>query len=287
MRLRGAAILGVVAGLQLATPAVAQPAASVPSGCGLAPELEQRLAYVLDAGERIAYSGTMLIEYNNDREFVDVDSAKAPGMGSLLRLSREADAGAELVALRRPSERQPCELASYYAFSVESGQVVAGRDAYRLTIRPKDTLRLGYVMDVDSDNHIPLRVVTATPDGQVLERYEFARIETRAAPEGRAEASTGLEPSYAFAALPPGFALVSHGRNPVDYRVVSDGLSAVSVFVEPQPRALADGEGVVLRGATLAYTRGTADDLLITVLGEIPVSTARLLADAVRVERTQ
>ena len=76
--------------------------------------------------------------------------------------------------------------------------------------------------------------------------------------------------------------MIGEGSDPIDFLVASDGMASVTVFIEEQPRALTDGEGVVLRGSTLAYTRGTADNYLITVMGEVPVATARLLADAIR-----
>ena len=67
--------------------------------------------------------------------------------------------------------------------------------------------------------------------------------------------------------------------------VVSDGLATASVFVEPLPLGAPGGEGAVIQGATLTYTRGvpgSGGGLLISVLGEVPLVTARLLADAVR-----
>ena len=272
----------LVGGLLAATPGAAQPASSVDT-CGLGSELHGRLAGLLAASDDASYRGTLLIEYNNDREFVAVDSSDQQGVASLTRLSRKAGAAAETVPLvSAGSDRTPCDLARWYAVSSDDGHVVAGRAAYRLTIRPRDTLRLGFVMDVDTEHHIPLRVVTATADGQVLERYEFADVELSSRDAAPASASVPSASAYEFSALPPGFSVVASGTKPVANLVVSDGLSAVSVFIEPLPASLAEGEGVVLRGATLVYTRGTQNDHLITVLGEVPVTTARLLADAIR-----
>ena len=67
--------------------------------------------------------------------------------------------------------------------------------------------------------------------------------------------------------------------------MVSDGLATASVFVEPLPAGAPVGEGAIIEGATLTYTRGVrsaSGGLLISVLGEVPFVTARLLADAVR-----
>ena len=64
--------------------------------------------------------------------------------------------------------------------------------------------------------------------------------------------------------------------------MLSDGLATVSVFVENQPNSLPSGEGFALRGSSLTYTRGNAQRQLVTVLGEVPITTARLLAEALR-----
>jgi sigma-E factor negative regulatory protein RseB len=63
-------------------------------------------------------------------------------------------------------------------------------------------------------------------------------------------------------------------------------LATASVFLEPLPPGAAPGEAGVIEGATLAYTRGVSvagqKGVLISVLGEVPMVTARLLADAIR-----
>ncbi len=252
--------------------------------CGLPSELASRLRTMLAAGEKVGYRGTLLIEYGNDREFVAVDTASPEGPVQYTRLNRSASATPQTVVLPSYGYRRGlCELQQWYSFAVEaSDQVVAGRSTWRLSARPRDTLRLGYLMDIDRTSGVPLRVITITPEGQILERFEFADVAlTDTPPVAVSVASTG-HAGYRFAGLPPGFSLIAEGAEPVDFLVASDGMASVSVFIEDQPRALTDGEGVVLRGSTLAYTRGTADNYLITVMGEVPVATARLLADGIR-----
>ena len=251
--------------------------------CGLPAELASRLRLMLAAGEQVGYRGTLLIEYSNDREFVAVDTA-ADGPVQYTRLNHSDTPIPQTVALPSYGYRRGlCELQQWYSFAVEaSDQVVAGRSTWRLSARPRDTLRLGYIMDIDRISGMPLRVVTITPEGQILERFEFANITLTDTPPTFMPAVSANSARYRFAGLPPGFALIGEGSDPIDFLVASDGMASVTVFIEEQPRALTDGEGVVLRGSTLAYTRGTADNYLITVMGEVPVATARLLADAIR-----
>lgn len=260
--------------------------------CGLSPELEESVNRLLQSGSHYNYSGTLLVEYGSDREFVAVNARQ--GQDNLLtRLSRRAGAPLETVIAERREAATACSLARLYAFSAETPQVVAGRATWRLSIRPRDTLRLGYLMDIDVQSDLPLRVVSATPDGQVLERFEFAQFQLgdhsqavqlpTATPKPISTVAVTSTPRFRFAGLPPGFTLVGRDDPPVAHAVVSDGLASASVFIEPQPKALAAGEGVVLRGSTLTYTRGTPNSYLITVMGEVPITTARLFVDAVRV----
>ena len=67
-------------------------------------------------------------------------------------------------------------------------------------------------------------------------------------------------------------------------RTFTDGLASFSVFVEPMPQLAQPGAGVARQGGTTAYTRGlviSGQPALITVLGEVPVNTARRVADSV------
>lgn len=258
------------------------------SDCALSDQTQMHVDAMLGAASRIDYRGTLLVEYGKDREFIAVNSTQSRGEASLMRLNRTSTQGLETVQLLPTSSQSACALSKYYAFAIEPEQHVAGRSTVRLAVRPRDTLRLGYVMDLDKATGVPLRVVTATPDGQVLERFEFAQFEVLGPTEQSTLATSAVDAQhFTFATLPPGFRVVADGSEPTPHQVLSDGLASVSVFIERQPRALAAGEGVALRGSTLAYTRGTPDHHLITVMGEVPITTARLLADAVRTAQDQ
>lgn len=68
----------------------------------------------------------------------------------------------------------------------------------------------------------------------------------------------------------------------VQARTYTDGLSTFSIFVEQPKGEIRLGEGMVNRGATLAYTRGLQTSqgaALVSVIGEIPINTARMLVE--------
>lgn len=260
-------------------------AAPVSAACGLPPEVELRINAMLSAADTTAYSGTILLEHNSERQFVSVSAARDGGMGSLRRLTSAANAPTEEFSAVGINTGDACALAARYLFDIQLGQPAAGRETWRLTIKPRDTLRFGYVMDIDQVSALPLRVLTATHDGQVLERYEFADIVIELDtqwPEAELQSQPGR---FLMATLPPGFAVIARRMTPVETLIVSDGFAAASVFVEPAAAVIQPGEGAVLHGSTVSYTRGLSmvgSTMLITVLGEIPLTTARLLADAVR-----
>ena len=85
--------------------------------------------------------------------------------------------------------------------------------------------------------------------------------------------------------MPAGFTLTAGDAVSGHDKTFTDGLAVFSVFVEPVDQAIAPGEGRARMGGTTAYTRGlqlAGRPLLITIVGEVPVNTARMVADSVR-----
>ncbi len=256
--------------------------------CSLLPsEVHVVLDQFLSAKHSYSYSGTLLLEQNNQRKFLTASSA--PGSEVTLRqMNSPTPAARERFPLPGSSPGlDACDIGVSYRVAVEIGAAVAGRPTQRLTIRPRDRLRFGYIMDIDTGTGLPLRVVTATPDGQMIERYEFATIEvtdilTPASEVSGTDATSVADaPPLPLTRLPDGFKVANSRPGQI---VVTDGLATASLFVSALPTDLAPGEGTVRQGSTLTYTRGFAQagsQYLVTVIGEVPVNTARLLAMAV------
>lgn len=70
-------------------------------------------------------------------------------------------------------------------------------------------------------------------------------------------------------------------HRPVTQLVFSDGLSAMSIFVEPNDHDEDDAEGLISRGALNLYHRIVGDHL-ITVVGEVPPRTLMQVFHSVR-----
>jgi sigma-E factor negative regulatory protein RseB len=94
------------------------------------------------------------------------------------------------------------------------------------------------------------------------------------------------EPRWEPSSLPGGFELTAHrfsgkeGEASYEHLVYSDGLAAVSVYVEnPVPESGAR-TGINRRGTTHAFSR-TSDDMRVTVVGDVPAITVKFIAEAV------
>ena len=74
---------------------------------------------------------------------------------------------------------------------------------------------------------------------------------------------------------------------PVGQVVYSDGLAAVSVFIEPiAGRTETARLGLASMGAVNVYTREVADHL-VTVVGETPAASVQRIGDTVEYHRPQ
>jgi sigma-E factor negative regulatory protein RseB len=203
------------------------------------------------------------------------------------------------------SPQQQKTLVDFYEMRKAETDRVAGRDAQAWAFVPKDGNRYPHRLWTDVETGILLKAALINERNEVVEQFAFLDI-TLGARIGRDQvASTaGAAPSdwqvqnvatvdpdardtgWAAARLPPGFARIAEGfrplhgkRQPVAHIVYSDGLVAISVFVEPlnaPPRK----PGAVQQGAINAYTR-QVDDYLVTVLGEAPGATLKDVAFSV------
>jgi sigma-E factor negative regulatory protein RseB len=183
-------------------------------------------------------------------------------------------------------------VAELYAITLANGPKVAGKATQFLQLRPKDTLRLGHVLALDEASGVILRSDTISAKGELLERHEFATV-TIVAVTGDEVGDKVQDDSQRFVkvpGLPRGYrASLARGYEGRAL-FVSDGIAAATVIFEPLPDEVKPGEGAVRRGATLTYTRGSlvsGNNILVTVIGEVPLAAARVIADAVKLTAGQ
>jgi sigma-E factor negative regulatory protein RseB len=221
--------------------------------------------------------------------------------------------GKDRAALADPAVNRPiffdlplsdaAQASDSYDFRLRAGDRIAGHSAQRLDIEPRDHFRYGYSLWLEAQSGLLLQWQVNGGNGDLLARLMFTdlkmgsevdREELRSAtglepvpsdlpPEGRAPRRA---PAWAPDRLPPGFHLASHRAPDVDpggwfeHLVYSDGIAAVSVYVESIERRPRVAPGLSRMGTTHAFSRAV-NGMFVTVVGDVPEATVKLIGDAV------
>lgn len=192
-------------------------------------------------------------------------------------------------------------------YSISLGRLgrVAGRTAQQVFVRPRDSYRYGYHLWSDRDSGLLLKAELVDEKERVLEQFVFTQVTVGGAISTAAltpqtssasmvthrdnrELSSDNEPHWTVTKLPKGFRLllqvrrdVSARKKSVEHLVYSDGLAAVSVFVEKSDANDKDLLlGVSRMGAVSAYG-GQVDSHHVTAMGEVPSATVSLIGGSV------
>jgi sigma-E factor negative regulatory protein RseB len=201
------------------------------------------------------------------------------------------------------------QVLSVYEPKLLGNDRVAGLDSQVLELDPKDSYRFAYKLWAEAKTGLLLRAQTLGADGQVLEQLSFSQIRI-GGPVDKAPIVNGMRDTkgwtivrppvspvdmeaqgWQFTSMLPGFKKIRELRRPmasreagappipVDQAVFSDGLAAISVFVEPVEKN-SRKEGAGENGAThvLVKRRG---DFWITLLGEVPQATLQQFASTI------
>jgi sigma-E factor negative regulatory protein RseB len=202
------------------------------------------------------------------------------------------------------SPPQQKALAEFYDFrKAETGRV-AGIETQAWVFEPKDALRYGHKFWVDSATGLLVKARIVDDRNGVVEQFAFTEItigakidrdmvkptwpaapadwQVRQAGPGEVDMK---DTGWTVTRIPAGFVKIIEGfrrlkgERRVAHLVYSDGLVAVSVFVEPVGGAR-HPIGLSAQGGINVYIR-QVDENLVTVLGEAPVTTVRQIANSV------
>jgi sigma-E factor negative regulatory protein RseB len=196
-----------------------------------------------------------------------------------------------------------------YLVSQTEEDRVAGFHAHVVVFQPKDNLRYTHKMWAHSESGLFLKAVVLDEHARVIEQYAFTQLDiggqvdrTWIEPNRAARYSIKINPPASAAksitaikhndwqvdALPGGFKKIKEicrpirdTNTPVTHLVFSDGLAAISVFIEDLGGRVGASTGLSSQGAIQIYSR-VSGDKLITVVGEVPPRTVIQVADSVR-----
>ena len=199
-------------------------------------------------------------------------------------------------------------LSSNYLARMLGMERVAGYNAQVILFQPKDNLRYAHKIWVHTDSGLLLKAAVLGNKNKVVEQYAFTQLQIggkidrswvkdcdAVGTHGKVtlnemtdEGITPINSGWVADTLPTGFKKTMeiqrrmHGKHaPVTQIVYSDGLSAISIFIEPNDEDEDDVDGLSSRGAVNLYHK-VMDQNLITVVGEVPPRTVMQVLDSVR-----
>ncbi len=185
---------------------------------------------------------------------------------------------------------------------------IAGYDAQIILFQPKDRLRYNHKLWVHTASGLLLKSAVLGDKKQPIEQYVFTQLKIggdidrswvksapsagmvngNSAPSSLTGSGVPVNSGWVVDALPEGFKKIMEierpmrGKHaPVTQLVFSDGLSALSIFIEPNDKDEDDSVGLSSRGAMNLYHKVSGTHLF-TVVGEVPGRTVMQVIDSLR-----
>jgi len=199
---------------------------------------------------------------------------------------------------------QLSSITQFYTVRKGLPERVAGFDSQAVILEPKDAMRYGHKLWAETNTGLLLKARTVNEAHQVVEQFAFTQLDigpgvTReminpsyqaSFPEWRLDRFAQsmlneVETGWTVLEFPPGFRKIldmrrtKQGGRVVTHMVYSDGMAAVSIFIESMPQRNVN-EGLTRQGAINIYRRAVGDKL-VTVLGEAPAITVMQIGNSV------
>ena len=202
------------------------------------------------------------------------------------------------------------QIAAYYEFIIAGQDRIAGRDAWVVSIMPRDSYRYGYQYWIDRENHLLLKSELKNNSGYTLEQIMFTQLSVledipdellkptingsgytwyNNSDTATSQSGENGSGSWQISWTPGGFSMSHHetraqmaGSTNVEHIIYTDGLAMVSIFIEKQ-----QGEptaqfipGPSKMGAVNTFAR-FANGYQVTAVGEVPPITVKNMANAI------
>ncbi|MHB1187704.1 MucB/RseB C-terminal domain-containing protein [Thiobacillus sp.] len=183
---------------------------------------------------------------------------------------------------------EPASLLDYYEAKLGGTERVAGRTCQVVTLEPRDGYRYAYNLWLDKQTGLPLKSRIVNSHGGVVSMFVFSEVQIGKAPDiqlfrndlkGKLIQKASLDMPVDVdwnVTPPPGFEQVQKAvrplpgkKMPVTHLIYSDGLSVLSLFVEPADPQVQRLRGLSAEGAIGAYGR-EIDGYTVTIMGEVP-----------------
>ncbi len=193
------------------------------------------------------------------------------------------------------------QIKSYYRVVAVGGARVLDRKAQHIRLISKHDNRFGFSVWVDRDSGMPLKMMMINEEGVPIEQVQLTSLALRQDPSPLLEELKRLSmpPLIQLSARnlpmqanvrptwqPEGFKLVEQKHHqlavdstPVDHYLFTDGLTEYSVYIAP--RVIEQRGAISVVGSQNLYTE-PRNDVIITVVGQIPIQTAKRIVAEVQ-----
>jgi len=191
-----------------------------------------------------------------------------------------------------------------YEYIILGKDRIAGKKAIAIRMISKDNYRYSYIVWLDLDSYLPLRLDVIDKSNVILEQTMVVsmkisntvspwikQLSIKATPDilNLSQNSTAEIADWNVDWLPTGFKVIKddqhklmmHDTDPVSYLMLNDGIVSVSVYISNKKALLADQKNIIQHGATLIYTK-QINSVEVNIIGEIPLVTAEKIAASIK-----
>jgi sigma-E factor negative regulatory protein RseB len=201
-----------------------------------------------------------------------------------------------------------------YRIRTDGVDRVAGYDCQWIALEPRDNLRYGRRFCAELGSSLPLRAQTMNEKNEPIESFAFTqltlggqfsreRVKSKYAEKSRAQnwrvdrsafsmaQPTPADTGWVLSKPMPGFKKLMEAKRSLGGRtgavsqiVLSDGLAAISIFIEPMTQAQ-PVQAASHQGAVNIFKRVQGNHV-VTVLGEAPATTIMQIANSLELKQT-
>jgi sigma-E factor negative regulatory protein RseB len=210
----------------------------------------------------------------------------------------------------------PTDLAEHYNIKKAETGRVAGHDTQAVLLEPKDNMRYGYKLWAEKSTGLLLRAQTINDRHEVVEQIAFTQISIGNIDRSRVKPSFANTrgwrvenavmrqvnlSNWTVKSVPAGFKKIremkrllsdtaagepaSESGHPaqstqreVSQIVFSDGLAAISVFIEPGTQSRTEGS---MQQGAMNIVGKRQGDFWLTIVGEVPSAAIRQVANSI------
>lgn len=195
----------------------------------------------------------------------------------------------------------PLGLTDAYDFVLVGRSRISGRAAQQIRVVSKDKNRFGLNLWLDQETGLLLKLDMVDLKGQVVEQIQVTELEVTAQPHeyfSRIDLATlpeivsiqtSEESRYQWQLdfMPQGMVQVKRDVHKlpltgglVEYMMLSDGLVDVSVYLQGVDKQSVDND-ILLRHESSIFLTRRKGNVMVTVIGKLPASTANAIAVSV------